>query len=247
MACGTGKTLTSLWIKEALNAKRTLVLVPSLGLLSQTLREWTTTSQQQFNWICVCSDKSVAKQDKTADNLIERVSGLGVPVTSDPKDIQDFLEHEDGGVVFSTYQSSELVANSQENPSTPGFDITFADEAHRCTGKVSSAFACVLDGERIRSDKRLFMTATPRVLSRRIKKKADEENIDLACMDDRSQFGEVLHLLNFSEAINRELLSDYQVVIVGVDDPAVEAKIINRSIVQTEDEVQIDTETPLPN
>ena len=243
MACGTGKTLTSLWIKEALKPTRTLVLLPSLSLLSQTLREWSATSKEEFNWICVCSDKSVAKQDKTTDSMIERVSGLGVPVTSDPKDIQEFLENEDGGVVFSTYQSSELVADSQKNPSTPGFDITFADEAHRCTGKISSAFACVLDGERIRSNKRLFMTATPRVLSKRIKKKADAENIDLACMDDISQFGEVFHLLNFSEAINRGLLSDYQVVVIGVDEPSVEAKIINREIVRTENELEIDTET----
>lgn len=243
MACGTGKTLTSLWIKEALNAKRTLVLVPSLGLLSQTLREWTATSQKQFNWICVCSDKSVAKQDKSTDSMIERVSGLGVPVTSDPKDIQNFLNKEEGGVVFSTYQSSELVAESQKNPSTPGFDITFADEAHRCTGKISSAFACVLDDERIRSDKRLFMTATPRVLSKQIKKKADEENINLACMDDVSQFGEVFHQLNFSEAIEKDLLSNYQVVIVGVDDPSVQAKILDRMIVDTGNEFSIDTET----
>ena len=157
--------------------------------------------------------------------MIERVSGLGVPVTSDPKDIQDFLENEDGGVVFSTYQSSELIADSQKNPSTPGFDITFADEAHRCTGKISSAFACVLDGKRIGSNKRLFMTATPRVLSKKIKKKAGEENINLACMDDSSLFGKVFHQLNFSEAIKQELLSDYQVVIIGVDDPTVETKI----------------------
>ena len=149
MACGTGKTLTSLWIKEALKPTRTLVLLPSLSLLSQTLREWSATSKEEFNWICVCSDKSVAKQDKTTDSMIEHVSGLGVPVTSDPKDIQDFLENEDGGVVFSTYQSSELVAESQKNQSIPKFDITFADEAHRCTGKISSAFACVLDGELI--------------------------------------------------------------------------------------------------
>ena len=243
MACGTGKTLTSLWIKEALNAKWTLVLVPSLGLLSQTLRKWIEHSENKLNWICVCSDKSVAKQDKTTDNMVERVSGLGVPVTSDPKDIQDFLENENGGVVFSTYQSSELVADSHKNPSTPGFDITFADEAHRCTGKVSSAFACVLDRERIRSDKRLFMTATPRVLSKQIKKKADEENINLACMDNVSQFGEVFHQLDFSEAIETELLSDYKVVIVGVDDPSVEAKIIDRMIVDTGNECTIDTET----
>ncbi|QNI87586.1 DEAD/DEAH box helicase [Synechococcus sp. ROS8604] len=243
MACGTGKTLTSLWIKEALNAKRTLVLVPSLGLLSQTLREWTATSQQQFNWICVCSDKSVAKQDKTTDNMIESVSALGVPVTSDPVDIKRFLLDNDGGIVFSTYQSSPLVTESQRESEVPAFDIAFADEAHRCTGKISSAFGSILDDQKIRSKKRLFMTATPRVLSRQIKKKADEENINLACMDDVSQFGEVFHQLNFSKAIEKELLSDYQVVIVGVDDPSVQAQIIDRMLVDTGNECNIDTET----
>ena len=243
MACGTGKTLTSLWIKEALNAERTLVLVPSLGLLSQTLREWTATSQYPFNWICICSDKSVAKQDKTIDSMIENVSALGVPVTSDPVEIKRFLLGNDGGIVFSTYQSSQLVEESQRSPEVPAFDIAFADEAHRCAGKVSSAFASILDDQKIRSKKRLFMTATPRVMSKQIKKKADEENINLACMDDVSQFGEVFHQLNFSEAIDRNLLSDYKVVIVGVDDPSVEEKIINRSIVQTGANLEIDTET----
>ena len=243
MACGTGKTLTSLWIKEALKPTRTLVLLPSLSLLSQTLREWSATSKEEFNWICVCSDKSVAKQDKTTDSMIERVSGLGVPVTSDPKDIQDFLENEDGGVVFSTYQSSPLVEESQRKPGTPAFDIAFADEAHRCAGKISSAFGSILDEERIRSKKRLFMTATPRVLSKQIKKKADEENIVLACMDEVSQFGEIFHQLNFSEAIERELLSDYQVVIVGVDDPTVHKRIEDRLILNTGGEFDIDAET----
>ena len=243
MACGTGKTLTSLWIKEALKAKRTLVLLPSLSLLSQTLREWSATSQEKFNWICVCSDKSVAKQDKSTDSMIENISALGVPVTSDPKDIQDFLLNEDGGIVFSTYQSSPLVEESQRSLEVPAFDIAFADEAHRCAGKVSSAFASILDEQKIRSKKRLFMTATPRVLSKQIKKKADDENINLACMDDVSQFGEVFHQLNFSKAIEKELLSDYQVVIVGVDDPSVQAQIIDRMLVDTGNECNIDTET----
>ena len=74
MACGTGKTLTSLWIKEALGAGRALVLVPSLGLLSQTLREWTLSSQKNLNWICVCSDKSVAVRGGSDDAWIERLA-----------------------------------------------------------------------------------------------------------------------------------------------------------------------------
>ena len=73
--------------------------------------------------------------------------------------------------------------------------------------------------------KRLFMTATPRVLSERLKQTADVGNIDVACMDDTSVFGDVLHSLSFSEAIQRELLSDYKVVIIGVDDPMVHTDI----------------------
>ena len=243
MACGTGKTLTSLWIKEALNAKRTLVLLPSLSLLSQTLREWTAASQKEFNWICVCSDKSVAKQDKTVDDWIENISELGVPVTSDPTEIRSFLLDNEEGIVFSTYQSSQLVAEAQKASETPVFDMAFADEAHRCAGKVSLAFGCILDSQKIRAEKRLFMTATPRVLSNRIKSRAEAEDIEIASMDDEDQFGRILHRLNFSEAIERDLLTDYRVVVVGVDDPSIQAKIINRPLSSTGTGVETDYET----
>ena len=242
MACGTGKTLTSLWIKEELNAKRTLVLLPSLSLLSQTLREWSATSREAFNWICVCSDKSVAKQDKTVDDWIEHVSEVGVPVTSDPAEIRQFLRDNEEGIVFSTYQSSPLVAEAQQDTDMPSFDVAFADEAHRCAGKVSEAFGCVLDSQKIRAQKRLFMTATPRVLSSRIKLKADAEDIEVASMDDESLFGTVLHRLNFSEAISKELLTDYRVVVIGVDDPEVQAQIIHRPLTTTSNGVETDYE-----
>lgn len=243
MACGTGKTLTSLWIKEELNAKRTLVLLPSLSLLSQTLREWTATSREEFNWICVCSDKSVAKQDKTVDDWIEHVSEVGVPVTSDPEEIRQFLRNNDERIIFSTYQSCPLVTEAQQDTDIPSFDVVFADEAHRCAGKVSEAFGCVLDSKKIRAQKRLFMTATPRVLSNRIKTKADAEDIEVASMDDESLFGTVLHRLNFSEAISKELLTDYRVVVIGVDDPEVQAQIIHRPLSATSNGVDTDYET----
>ena len=243
MACGTGKTLTSLWIKEELNAKRTLVLLPSLSLLSQTLREWSATSREAFNWICVCSDKSVAKQDRTVDDWIEHVSEVGVPVTSDPAEIRQFLQHNEEGIIFSTYQSAPLVTEAQQDIDIPAFDIAFADEAHRCAGKVSEAFGSVLDSQKIRAQKRLFMTATPRVLSSQIKTKADVENIEVASMDDESLFGKVLHRLNFSEAFEKKLLTDYRVVVIGVEDPDVQAQIIHRPLSTTSNGVETDYET----
>ena len=243
MACGTGKTLTSLWIKEELKAPQVLVLVPSLSLLSQTLREWTAAAKTPFKWICVCSDDSVAKQDRTEDSWFTHVSDIGVPVTGDVKEIQSFLRGTGPKVVFSTYQSSPLIAEAQKNQKIPAFKIVFADEAHRCAGNVSEAFGCVLDSKRIRSDKVLFMTATPRILSKQIKNAAEGRDIETASMDDPLVFGEVLHQLKFSEAIEQDLLSDYRVVIVGVDHPTVKKRIQNRKLLRTSNGVKLDAET----
>jgi superfamily II DNA or RNA helicase len=243
MACGTGKTLTSLWISERVDSNLSLVLVPSLSLLSQTLRAWIANSTESFNWICVCSDQSVAKRNRSEDYWIEQVSELGVPVTSDIKEIQSFLFEKGKRVVFSTYQSSPLIAQAQEGERTPSFDLAIADEAHRCAGKVSSAFGCILEQEKIRSARRLFMTATPRVLSNQLKKKATENDIEIASMDDEAAFGKVLHRLSFSKAIKLGLLSDYRIIIVGVDDATVEEKIHKRTIAVVDGDHEIDYST----
>ena len=179
MACGTGKTLTSLWIKEALKAKRVLVLLPSLSLLSQTWKEWSRESQGEMNSLCVCSDKTVVKQDKSVDAWIEDASDHGVDVTSDPDEIRKFISENDSGVVFSTYQSSPLIVEAQSGSEIPSFDIAFADEAHRCAGRVSASFGSVLDDHQIRASKRLFAAATPRVMTSQSRKKAADKDIVL--------------------------------------------------------------------
>jgi superfamily II DNA or RNA helicase len=243
MACGTGKTLTSLWIKEKLKAQQVLVLVPSLSLLSQTLREWTATAKTPFSWICVCSDTTVAQQDRTQDDWFSHVSDIGVPVTGDTKEIRSFLRGRGAKVVFSTYQSSPLIADAQKDRKTPVFDIVFADEAHRCAGNVSEAFGCVLNAKQIRSDRLLFMTATPRILSKQIKTAAEGQDIEVASMDDQAVFGKVLHQLKFSQAIEQGLLSDYRVLVVGVDDAMVHQRIRDRDLLRTSNGVELDAET----
>ena len=138
--------------------------------------------------------------------------------------------------MFSTYQSSQLITEVHKDLNVPEFDISFADESHRCAGKVSLSFGCVLDDQKIRSKKRLFLTATPRVLSNRIKGQAKANDIEVASMDDIHLFGEVLYELKFSDAINSHppLLTDYQVVVVGVDNPMIKQKIINRDLLTTD-------------
>lgn len=219
MACGTGKTFTTLWIKEELASKRTLVLLPSLSLLSQTLREWTFAATQPFDVLCVCSDETVGKRGE--DETIHSVSDLAFPVTSDVEEIRRFIKGDGAKVIFSTYQSSPIVADAQAGDSTLGFDLVVADEAHRCTGKVTSAFSTVLDNNRIIATKRLFATATPRTYTASVKKTAEDRGIEVACMDDEAVFGKVLYSLPFGEAIRLELLTDYRIVIIGVDSPMI--------------------------
>ncbi|MFA6016212.1 MAG: Helicase associated domain protein [Gallionellaceae bacterium] len=241
MACGTGKTYVTLWIKEALNAQRTLVLVPSLGLLSQLLREWTFAATTPFEVLCVCSDQTVGS--KGNDESIHSVAELAFPVTSDTEEVKRFLSGAGNRVVFSTYQSSLVVAAAQADVSIPAFDLAVADEAHRCAGKVGSDFTAILDNAQIRTAKRLFATATPRTYSSTVHKAAEDRGVEVVGMDNAALFGEVLYALPFGKAIARKLLTDYRVVIIGVDDPTIAQWIANRELVSTGTGIETDSES----
>jgi len=232
MACGTGKTYTTLWIKERLNSQSTLVLVPSLSLLSQTLKEWTFASKQSFDVLCVCSDETVGK-NSSYDSISQSVNGLSFPVTSDVEEIKSFLKSNGPKVIFSTYQSSPIISQSQRGIQVPPFELVIADEAHRCTGNPKGPFTTVLDESLLKSNRRLFATATPKIYKANIKKKAEERGINITSMDNEDNFGKVFYSLPFGEAIKRKLLTDYQVVIVGVDKPMIAEWIENRELLKT--------------
>jgi superfamily II DNA or RNA helicase len=248
MACGTGKTFVSLWVKERLDAKRTLVLVPSLGLLSQILNDWTSAARLPFDVLCVCSDQTAGRREDREDEVISSVSDLAFPVTDSApeiatKEITQFLRGDGHRVIFSTYHSSPLIAEAQGDRGVPCFDLIVADEAHRCAGKVDSAFATVLDGTKLRSTRRLFATATPRTYKSSLKKKAEEVGVEVVDMDDEAIFGKRLHVLTFGESIRRNLLTDYRVVIVGVDDETIAEWIHSRRIVATDTGIDTDAQS----
>jgi superfamily II DNA or RNA helicase len=215
MACGTGKTLTALWIAQKLRSRRTLILVPSLSLISQTLIAWGANCARPFDYLVVCSDETVIQRGD--DAAITSTNELGVPVTTDVGTIRRFLKrrHAKPAVVFATYQSSDRIAAAQKG-SAPHFDLVLADEAHRCTGPADGLFTTVLDATKIKARRRLFMTATPRYFTGRVKKRAEELEYELASMDDESRSGPEFHRLPFNAAIRAELLTDYQVVVIGV-------------------------------
>jgi superfamily II DNA or RNA helicase len=237
MACGTGKTLVGMWTSERLGSQLTLVVVPSLPLLAQTLREWRANGTVG-RFLAVCSDESVSD-----DSFITHTTELGIPVTTDPAAIASFCRRGEAGVVIATYQSMPVVG-AGAHLAEARFSLLIADEAHRCAGKRAGLFAAALDDAVVPADKRLFMTATPRIYSVRLQKAAAEAELEVASMDNERLFGPVLHSLPFGQAIRGGLLSDYQVVVVGIDDAMLADAVHRRRLLLPDgEEEQIDAAT----
>lgn len=233
MACGTGKTLVGLWSAQALGSQVTLVLLPSLSLLAQTLRAWLGSAVPSPRWLAVCSDDTVTGDTAASDTLTRTVRELGFPTTVDPTQIATFLtgSPSEPSVMFATYQSSARVAAAQQLVEV-GFDLVIADEAHRCAGGGAGPYAVVLDDTAIRARARLFMTATPRFATSRARRAAakDGDVAQLGSMDDTSIFGPVAHALTFHQAIREGLLVDYRVCVVGISDTDVAAAVAERRL-----------------
>jgi superfamily II DNA or RNA helicase len=211
MACGTGKTLTALRLAERLDADLVLVLVPSLSLLAQTLREWRQHSLSRFDAVAVCSDDTVAGAESPAS-----AADIPAPVTTHPEVLAAHLTGRRPGrtVVFATYHSAAAVAAAQ-TMGAPTFDLALADEAHRTAGHAASAFRLILDSDRIRATKRVFMTATPRLT----------KGSSATSMDNETLYGPVMFRFGFAQAIQAGLLCDYQVVVVGVTDESIREQL----------------------
>ena len=223
MACGTGKTYTSLKIAETLAPNgKILFLVPSIALLSQTLYEWATFAEKPFNYICVCSDETVSK--KTEDEI--KGVNLPLPATTNPDEISRRLEtfSDNMTVVFSTYQSLDKVSAAKIS-----FDLIICDEAHRTTGygKDSTPFTAVHDKNFVHGKKRLYMTATPKLYKADAKKTAVEKDLLLWSMDDEEIFGEEFFYFGFSEAIRIGKLADYKVIVLTVSEKNIPAALQN--------------------
>ena len=237
MACGTGKTFTSLKIAEHLagKGKRVLFLVPSLSLLSQTLTEWTQESDTPLHSFAVCSDSDVGKKRKAEDDAVQTFTHeLRYPATTKADRLaSEMLKRSDAehmSVVYSTYHSIDVVSRAQHDHGLAAFDLIICDEAHRTTGATfgdddESAFVRVHDADYIRASKRLYMTATPRIYGDSAKVKAEQGEVTLCSMDDETLFGKELFVINFSEAVQRGLLTDYKVLVLTVEESVISRRL----------------------
>ena len=235
MACGTGKTFTSLRIAEHLagKGKRVLFLVPSLSLLSQTLREWTQDADLPLRNFAVCSDSEVGKYKKDDDRAIIRTSDLNYPATTNAKSLYQAAnvlhDAEHMTVVYSTYHSIDVIHQAQAQYGLPEFDLIICDEAHRTTGATfdgedESAFVRIHDAGYIKGAKRLYMTATPRIYGETAK---TTEGVVLYSMDNETHYGKEFFVLTFSQAVSDGLLVDYKVIVLAIEESHIQRRIQN--------------------
>ncbi len=250
MACGTGKTYTALRIAEqtAPPGGAILFLTPSLQLVSQSLRDWANDMVAPMRFFAVCSDPTVGKTNvgraraRRADEDEAEIESfeMVIPATTSAEKLltnwpqrsagdDADAEGEPRNVIFSTYQSLDVVIDAQTK-GLPEFDLVVCDEAHRTTGVTlanadESEFTKVHSDGNLRAKKRLYMTATPRIFSEKSKGKAREADAALASMDDEAVYGPEFHRLEFGKAVENELLCDYRVIIFGVSEQAVASDV----------------------
>lgn len=248
MACGTGKTFTSLkLIEQELKGKGlVLFLVPSIALLGQSLNDWMGDAETPIKAVCICSDSRASRKIKRGnpnDELETSIVDLALPASTNTESITDQLlscrAHDGLTVVFSTYQSIDVVAEAQAAllAQTGGefgvFDFVVCDEAHRTTGvKIAqqdeSNFIKIHNDDFIRGRKRLYMTATPRLYGKNARIKASKNDCVLCSMDDETLYGQEFYRVNFSYAVQNGILTDYKVLVLTVSEDMIPADLMKQ-------------------
>ncbi len=257
MACGTGKTFTSLRLVEQLTGGKGLVLfmVPSISLLNQSLNAWMADAKKTMKAVCVCSDnKASQKKNDDSDDTVDTVVDLALPASTDKitiaRRLNDYRKHDGLVVVFSTYQSIDAVSEAQKqvladnNGQYGVFDFIVCDEAHRTTGLHDGVnegnFTKIHSNDNVQGKKRLYMTATPRLYTGNAKSKAQEKDLVLCSMDDKELYGEEFFRVNFSYAVQNGLLTDYKVFVLTVDEADIKDNVYQRITDNSQTEYNFD-------
>ncbi len=236
MACGTGKTLTSLHIAEKLAGAGSIVLymVPSISLILQSMREWSDNANIKHNYMAVCSDKSTGEDGS--------ITELESPVSTDSEKLKKSIRirpRDAMTVIFCTYHSIDVIKNAMKGQA---FDVILCDEAHRTTGvEDKSFFTAVHKDSNISGKKRLYMTATPRVYSDVIQARMGKS---IYSMDDEERYGPDFYNLSFTQAVRQGILSDFRVKIAIVPADRVDADF-QQSVAGDDSSIPLDERTQL--
>lgn len=233
--CGAGKSLTGFWIIQALQSKSTIVAVPSLALIKQTLDVYLrqiTAQQSNVKWLCICSDEGIG-QDQ---DIVYMTENLGIPCNTDSDYIEQWLikNRDENIIIFTTYQSGVIISEISKKLQF-NFDTGILDEAHKTVGSKTKLFSHLLFDENITISRRIFMTATERFFL--------GQKDDVVSMDDSEIYGDTFALMTFKEAIEAELLTDYQLITIDVKKSEIAAFISENNLVQLNEKWKRETES----
>lgn len=220
-ACGTGKTMISLWVSEYLDSSTVLFLAPSLILIRQTLEQWAKNSNTPFSYLCVCSDSSISTALEGDDDALElHTEDIDFPITTDSSTVRKYVNAKTGRkkVIFATYHSAGVIKEAFEKEESDfKFDLTIFDEAHRTAGaRDLSFFSVALNEDAIPTKKKLFMTATERLVMPWIRDRVEQAGQIVFSMDDENVYGPVFYKMSFGKAIKEGVISDYRLVLAGI-------------------------------
>jgi superfamily II DNA or RNA helicase len=232
--CGAGKSLTGFWMTQELESKSTIIAVPSLSLVKQTLEVYLreiVANGKVVKWLCICSDEGIGKND----DVIYYTENLGVPCHTDPVYIENWLHQnrDEVTIIFTTYQSGRIIADISKKLNFT-FDTGIFDEAHKTVGSNKKLFSHLLFEENISIDKRIFMTATERFYA--------GSKDDIISMDDEDIYGATFAQMSFKEAIEIGLLTDYKVITIDVQKSEISEFIKENNLVQLNDKWKKETE-----
>lgn len=232
--CGAGKSLTGYWITNELKSKRTIIAVPSLSLVKQTLDVYLreiVARGKKAKWLCICSDEGIGKDD----DIVYYTENIGVPCQTDSEYIKNWLQDNQGEeiYIFTTYQSGRIIAEVSKELGL-SFDLGIFDEAHKTVGSDKKLFSHLLFEENIKIDKRIFMTATERFYR--------GSKDDIISMDDEDIYGDTFAHMSFKEAIETGLLTDYKVITIDIRKAEIAEFIKENNLVQLNDKWKKETE-----
>lgn len=226
LPCGTGKTLTSLWIKENLQAKKVIFCVPSLILLKQTKMEWEKNQSTKFPIYFICSESDI---DRSKDEVRVDLSEFGSNVSTDSNEVFNFirLNQNDGFIIYSTYHSLPVLAKAIAINAI-NLDLIICDEAHKTVSVENTGFTLIHDNNKLPSRHRLYMTATPKIMARYNKHKKSDFHYAVH-MDNADIYGKEFYRMSFAEAIERDILVNYKLIVVGVGNKEIKQLIMNKT------------------
>ena len=260
MACGTGKTYTSLEIIEQETGGKGLILfmVPSIALLGQSLNAWMTDTKYRMKAVCICSDSKASKRndfDNDETSIIDNPLPATTNINSIKRQLLGYKDTDGLVVVFSTYQSIDVLAEAQRalleaDPSYGIFDYIVCDEAHRTTGfkqkgRDESHFTKIHNNDLIRGKKRLYMTATPRYYNDNAKATAKDKDLVLWSMNNPDYYGEEFFRIGFGRAVREGLLTDYKVLVLTISEDDIPDSILEDVKDKQQKEIKMDDASKL--